>query len=315
MKRIHKEYVGIDVSKNHLDIHIHPVNKKLHVRNSVDGFDKLIQKLSQYSIGQIVCESSGGYQQNVKAALENFGYNVWVVDPNRIKSFIRSEGIRVKTDAHDAKMIALFASEKSCHYVPHKASKELSYLKNLVDRRINLVAMRSNEKKRAKHPSQNLCKKYIKSHITFLENEIQALDKEMDTLIRQSNEFVNRARIIQSAPGVGKTISAMILAHMPELGILDNKSVAALAGVAPYSHESGMYKGRAMISGGRKIARHALYMASLSIISHKKSFLGLFYKTLIDSGKPGKVALVAVMRKLIVILNAMIKNKELWKEK
>jgi len=315
MKSAHTVYVGIDVSKNHLDIHLYPVHKKLHVSNSADGFEKLIHKLSQYSIGQVVCESSGGYQQNVKVTLENLGYNVWVVDPNRIKSFIRSEGIRVKTDVHDAKMIALFASEKSCRYVPYKASKELLHLRSLVDRRINLIAMRSNEKKRTKNPCQNLCREHIESHINFLENEIKALDKEIDTLIKQCNEFFTKSTIIQSAPGIGKTTSAILLAHMPELGTLDTKSVAALAGVAPYTHQSGIYKGHAIISGGRKAVRHALYMASLSIIARKKSSLGLFYKSLIDSRKPGKVALVAVMRKLVIILNVMIKNKTPWKEK
>lgn len=309
MNKITKIYAGVDVSKKHLDVYLEPIAKKIHIANTNQGIKKLLKFLSAYSIAQVVCESSGGYEHNLLLLLRNANYTVWQVNPTRIKAFIVSEGVHIKTDAHDAKMIARFASVKEC---PYRSELQANELRAFVRRRADFIEMAAVEKKRLNHPQQRYCRAEIKRHILFIKEEIKSLNKKIIELITNDNELSRKAKLLESVPGIGKAATSTFLADLPELGKLNNKQIAALVGVAPYTHQSGEYRGRAMIKGGRGYARHILYMVALTA-SRSNPCLRKFYQRLISAKKKAKVALVAVMRKLIVILNVMLERGEYWR--
>ena len=303
-------YVGVDVSKDFLDVYLHPLGKELRIPNTQEGLNKLIKVLANYDVRQIVCESSGGYEYLMLQKLAD--YKIWQVQPKRIRSFIISEGIKAKTDKIDARMIALFASQKQPAYQSIDSSKDQEKLAAWVKRRMDLVYDMTCENNKLRHPQEVHCKEFIAQHISFLENQIKTIENEINKLIKANKVLQNEAEIIESVPGVGKITAATLLAEVPELGKIGNKQIAALVGVAPFIKQSGMSKGTATISGGRNQVRSVLYMASLAAIRFNPP-LKLFYDRLRKAGKRPKVALVAVMRKLLVILNTMICNNQLWK--
>lgn len=311
-KSLTKIYVGVDVSKKWLDIHCNPINKTLHISNDVEGITNLLQKLTKYDVMQVVFESSGGYESILHQMLDKTGYNTWQVDPSRVKAFRISEGIKVKTDAHDAKILSLFATDKKRAYKPKKTSGKMNKLCALIKRRVDLTTMAANEKKRLNHPQQQHCRAIIKKHIVFIKKQIEAIDKEINEIIDKDDELKRKKQIITSIPGVGDTTAASLIASMPELGTVKNNQIAALLGVAPYQRQSGMYIGIAHIQGGRFAPRQMIYMAALTA-SRCNKILAAFYQRLLAAGKKPKVALVAVMRKIIIMLNAMIRGNELWK--
>jgi len=182
----------------------------------------------------------------------------------------------------------------------------------LIKRRVDLITMAANEKKRLNHPQQQYCQEIIKKHIIFIKKQIEAIDKEINKIIEKDDELKRKKQIITSIPGVGDITAASLIASMPELGTVENSQISALLGVAPYQHQSGMYVGTAHIQGGRFAPRQMVYMAALTA-SRCNKILAAFYQRLLSVGKKPKVALVAVMRKIIIILNAMIKGNELWK--
>ncbi|MFH1000538.1 MAG: IS110 family transposase [Bacteroidota bacterium] len=313
MINLPKVYVGVDVSKGYLDIYIYPTEKAFKVKNDTEGIKQLKKTLSQYCIEQVVCESSGGYEHNMLKTLAKCGYKTWLVDPKRIKGFIISEGIKVKTDSIDAKMIALFASQKKCAYekpIKFEASSELQIL---VKRRRELVAIAADEKKRLQQCDDLFYQKSIKTIVIILKKEIDKLEKKIDSLTDDNDDLRRKKAIIKSVPGIGSITANALLADVHELGTITGKEVSALIGVAPYTRQSGTYIGKSYISGGRSYPRHALYMAALSTLNRPKGF-GIFYKKLIDIGKAPKVAIVAVMRKMIVCINALLKKNELWNQ-
>jgi transposase len=312
MDKITEVFVGVDVSKNHLDVYLDPVSKKLQIGNNIHGLKKLLSLLSRYTVVQVVCESSGGYEYGLLTILRKAAYNVWQVDPKRIKAFIVSEGVNVKTDATDAKMIARFASQKQCSYTTQSPSLHANQLRALVRRKADFIGIAATEKKRLRHPQQVYCKEEIKRHIAFIKKEIDKLDKKIMILIENDDEWGRKAKLLESVPGIGKTTASTLLADMPELGKLNSKQIAALIGVAPYNNQSGEYRGQATIKGGRSYPRHILYMAALTA-SRSNPTMRKFYQRLIAAKKKAKVALVAVMRKLIVILNVMLERGEYWK--
>lgn len=311
MTTITKNFVGVDVSKNSLDVYIYPKNQSLKVDNTQEGIDKLLQMFATNNIVQIVCESSGGYENLLIKASNDAGFKTWRVDPKRIKAFIVSEGVRVKTDAIDAKMIARFASQKEADYEQSKRSDIDEKLKALVQRKAILTEMAATEKRRLKGPAGQYYKDSIERIIELIEKEIESFDDSIQELIQQDKNFSKKNEILQSIPGIGKATAAALIADMPELGTIDNKKAAALLGVAPYTKQSGTYRGCEIISGGRPAPRKALYMATLAATRYNKS-MKIFYDRLRDNGKKPKVAVVAVMNKLIVTMNAMLRKNEKW---
>jgi len=312
MNNLPKVFVGVDVSKNNLDVFVHPVKKQLKIENSEEGVAKLKKELSGYDVQRVVCESSGGYEYLLLSTLKNSGYKTWLVDPKRIKAFIVSEGIKAKTDAIDAKMIARFAAEKDSTYESQRCfDEESTKLSALYKRKTDLTEMLVMEKLRLDHPMTKACKNLIEQHIDFLEQQRQAVDSEIDTMIKNNNDWSNKAKIVESVPGIGKATAAALIAELPELGKIENKQIAALLGVAPFTRQSGEWKGNASISGGRSAPRNAVYMATLSAMRYNP-VIKIFYERLRKAGKPAKVAIVAAMRKMITIINTILRKAQMW---
>jgi transposase len=308
-----KVFVGVDVSKDTLDLHIHLLDKTLKAANSKPGFKAIQKWLSTYQVEQIVCESTGGYEYLFVQELRKQGYTVWIVEPSRIKAFIKSEGIKVKTDAFDAKMIAAFAAEKKCRYEVHSPSEKEIELRQLLARRTNLSDMLMMEKTRLKHPMQMYCKDDLADSVAFFKKKITSLEIRIAALVASDNQIKQRVDIIQSIPGFGPVTATAIISSVPECGSLSNKAIAAIFGVAPYAQQSGKTSWSYYIKGGRAEPRRKLYMAALVAIRFNP-VMKAFYTRLKDCGKRSKVAIVAVMRKLATILNTMLKNNTVWKE-
>ncbi len=311
MNTIPQIFVGIDVAKDFYDIHLHPLNKAFRITNDKKGISKLLRILSKYQVQLVVFESSGGYGYFLSKELLANGYKTWQVDPSRIKAFIASEGVHAKTDKIDAKMIALFASQKELKYEKNEPTEIEECLRALVKRRQNLVQMIIIENNRVKHPAQIFCKDRINNHIIFMKDEIYYIEEEIDQLINNNDMFNLKAAIITSIPGLGKVSAFTLIAGLPELGKIADKQISALVGVAPFTQQSGASKGTAIIRGGRKPVRNTLYMATLTALQYNP-IIKEFYDRLRRNGKKPKVAIVAAMRKLIIILNTMVKKNEMW---
>lgn len=305
-------FVGVDVSKNFLDVHINPVNISFRIENSSLGIDQIINKISAYNIKNIVCESSGSYESLMLRKLHKAGLPVWRVNPVLIKGFIISEGIHFKTDLHDAKMIALFASKKDPKYTPVVCySKEREEFVSFIKHREQITSNISNEKKRIKQEHTQFGKDLIKQRITFMEKQLETIKKKTEQLINEDNGLKKSLKILESMPGIGWTTATTLLALVPELGKIKDKKISALMGVAPYTKRSGKYVGIAKISGGRVLPRRKLFMAALTA-SRCNPKMKKFYDKLISKGKKAKVAIIAVIRKMIIILNVMLKNGQTW---
>lgn len=310
--KVSKMFVGVDVSKDTLDICIHE-HSMLKVANSDDGIKNIIKFIKPHNIGQIVCEATGGYETLMINTLSSKGYKVWNADPARIKAFAKSEGIKFKTDAHDAKIIARFAAYKTCPYEQYVFSKKELTVRDLSRRRSDAIKMILMEKKRLNHPKPNLSKQYIEEHITFLKRQINQLDSVIAKTIEKDKVMKAKCAIIESMPGIGPVTSAAIISSLPECGSVNNKQIAALVGVAPYTQESGKSHWQSFTKGGRFEPRQKLYMAAL-VGTRFNPVLKKFYQHLVGQGKRKKIALIAVARKIIVILNTMLKNGTFWNE-
>jgi len=309
MENVTKIFVGVDVSKKRLDVHILPLKCSFAFANTKHGIKKLMNFLKSYDVVQVVCEASGGYESLMLDMLKAQEFKTWSVEPRRIKAFIYSEGKRAKTDTIDAQMIALFASQK---VNPHeKIYEKHPKLHILVNRKKDFVEMITMERLRLQHPNEN-CKYSIKAHIAFMEKQVKSLEKAINKLISDDHELKKKINILESMPGVGRITSATFISELPELGNISNKQISSLVGVAPHPHESGQSKRKTSATGGRCLPRSALFMVAL-VASRHNPVLKLFYQHLIKSGKKAKVALGALMRKIIVILNVMLKNEKYWK--
>lgn len=315
MNKIAKIFVGVDVSKDSLDIYFSRINNHFQVKNTDRGLKEFVKELSLHEgIECIAFESTGGYEAKMARTLEKAGYQTWLIDPSRIKAFIRSEGIKAKTDTIDARMIALFASQKQRSYIPKPLSENHSELRALVKRKEALTDMISMEKKRLKHPLQtSFTQESIADMIMLMEKQKSLVEQKISAVIASNSIWKEKAAIIQSIPGVGETTATALISHMPELGEIDHKKIAALIGLAPYTRESGSYRGKASIYGGRFSPRLPLYMAALTG-ARCNPVLEEFYQRLINNGKLPKVALIATMRKLICIINAMLRDQTYWKK-
>ena len=312
MNTLSKVWIGVDVAKNTLEIHIHPMVKGFSVSNTEAGIQKFLQTLTKYQVEQIVCEASGGYEFLMYRMLKKAGYQIWRVEPKRVKAFIYSEGQRAKTDKIDAKMLAIFASQKQCKNISIELSDEHYKLSSFNALRARLVEINAMQKAQLKGPMmQEHCNKILEDSIAFLEEKIVAIDKEIHLMVKMNQQLSAKIEILTSMTGIGILTAINLATGLPELGILDNKEIVALVGVAPYPRQSGTYIGKASISGGRAVPRKSLYMAALSA-SRSKSIFGSFYKKLRLKGKKAKIAIVALMRKMLVVLNTLIRKNEAW---
>jgi transposase len=303
-------FVGVDVSKDTLDVCAYPTQDSFRVPNSPDGADELIKRLKPIEPRLVVFEATGGYETLAVSSLAAAGLPVVVVNPRQIRDFAKSIGRLAKTDVIDARVIAHFASAVRPELRPLKdtASQELT---GLVTRRRQIVDMIVAETNRLKAATRRN-QRDIQAHIRWLQKRQAQMDDEIKRNIKNSPLWRTTDQILQSAPGVGPGTSSMLISGVPELGQLNNKKIACLIGVAPLNRDSGRYKGRRTIWGGRAQVRAVLYMSALSAIQHNP-VIRQFYQRLTDAGKCFKVAIVACMRKLLIILNAMVRDQTKWR--
>ena len=311
MKTVPKIYVGVDVSKNFLDVAYHPTGKHFRVSNNIIGINKMIKRLSSHQVVRIACESSGGYERTMLKLLRKADYSVQLMDPKLIKYFILSKKIKAKTDKIDASMIALFTAHNEPEYTPPIITEKHEELRDMVRRRYAFVEDIAREKKRLKQAFSQKAKNFIFNHIKFLEEQIDLVNKEIEHLIASNSEWKKAQRLLLSMPGFGEISTAALIAEIPELGQIENKQAASILGVAPGTKQSGNFEGRATISGGRFMIRKIIYMAALSA-SHSKGKFSAYYQRLKNKGKKPKVCLVALMNKMISIANTLLKKGEEW---
>jgi len=302
-------HVGIDVAKDSMEITVHENQEKWSFTNDETGIAKLITRMKKLGPSLIVMEATGGYEVTVAAELQSMGFPVAVVNPRHVRDFARSVGILAKTDALDAKVIARYAAtvKPEPRSLPAEETRRLGVI---MMRRRQIVAMRTAEKNRL-HQADAAVGKRIKAHITWLEQELDDINKDLKQKIESSPEWKEKNDILQSVPGVGQNLAMTILSDFPELGQLNRKQAAALSGVAPFNRDSGAMRGKRSIWGGRGVVRTAVYMSIVSSIRYNPQ-IKAFYQRLVAAGKIHKVAMVACMRKLLCILNVMLKNHTFW---
>jgi transposase len=302
-------FVGIDVAKDELVVATRPVLAHWVVANTAAGWAELVERLRPQAPSRVVLEATGGYETAVVAALAAAGLPVVVVNPRQVREFAKATGQLAKTDRLDAAVLALFA-ERVQPAVRPLSDDETAELAALVLRRRQLIEMLVAEKNRL-GLARKAVRKDLKSHIADLERRLRITDTTLRAAIEASPVWRAKDDLLQSAPAVGTVVSLTLLAELPELGQLTRKQIAALVGVAPVARESGTMRGRRAIAGGRAAVRAALYMAAL-VATRVNPIIRAFYHRLLAAGKPKKVALVACMRKLLTILNAMVRTHTPW---
>lgn len=309
-----KMYVGIDVSKDKLDVHIHPSGERFEVLRTEYGAEQLVTRLKSHDLAVIAIEATGGYEVMVVAALAAAGLPVAVVNPKRVHNYAKALGVSAKTDALDAHVIARFA----CDVKPQVRAlpdAETLVLGEVLTRRRQIVQMITAEKNRAlRMVSQKHMQKSIGRIITALEAELARLDGSIDGMVKASPLWSEREELLSSVPGVGKVIARTLLAEIPELGTLDRRQVAALAGLAPWTRQSGQWRGHSMIGGGREVPRTVLFLGAMAAARHNPD-LKAFSLRLLNAGKSKKAVLTAVSRKLLTILNAILRDGIPWSQK
>lgn len=304
-------FVGIDVSKRRLDVAMRPTGERESVANDKAGIKALVKRLAKNQPAWIVLEATGGLERPVTLALVGAELPVVVVNPRQVRDFAKATGQLAKTDSIDADVLAHFAEAVRPQLRPLPDAVTLE-LRALTARRRQIIEMIGAEKNRLATASK-IVKKRIDAHIRWLEQELQRADQDLDQSIQQSPIWQENENLLRSVPSIGPVTSRTLLAELPELGTLNRKQISALAGLAPFNRDSGSLKGRRSIWGGRAPVRSALYMAAL-VATRRNSVLRAFFERLRAKGKLFKVALVACMRKLLTILNSMIKHKTRWSE-
>lgn len=312
MSRREKLWVGVDVSKASLDVYVHPTAQRYSFSQSEEGLSDLPERLKALSPALVVLEASGGYEATAAGMLADSGVPVVVVNPRQVRDFARATGILAKTDSIDARILARFGEAVQPEPRP-LAGEDARELNSLVRRRRQLVEMLTMEKNRLKRASGRVARD-IEEHIAWLKARLDHTNREMSGLIRTSPLWREKDALYRSVPGIGPVLSAALMVDLPELGSLNRRQIAALAGVAPFNRDSGTLKGRRTIWGGRGRLRAVLYMGVISAKRYNP-VVKAFYERLRKAGKPVKVALTACMRKLLVILNAMVKHNTHWNEK
>jgi transposase len=304
--------VGIDVAKDKLDVGVRPSGERFVVSRAEAGLEELKDRLRRLGVAVVGLEATGGYETVVAASLSAAGLPVVVVNPAQVRAFANALGKRAKTDPIDAAVIAHFieATKPKVRPLPDEATRQLS---DLVGRRSQILAMIVAEEQRKKHRPNKRMLASIERLLTALQRELADLDGQIREAIKASPVWREKDELLESVPGVGPAISSRLLAGLPELGSLDRRQIAALGGLAPWTRQSGRWKGKSFIGGGRAGVRSALFMGALVAVKHNR-MLKAFYQRLLAAGKEKMVALIAVARKLLTILNAILRDGEPWRE-
>jgi transposase len=302
-------FIGIDVSKDSLEVTVRPSNATMSFSNKDEGIDLFIESLRALQPELIVMEATGSYHQLVLGRLLASGLAAIAINPRQARDFARAIGRLAKTDDIDAQVLAEFA-DKIRPEVRPIADEATQQLDAICTRRRQLVAMIAAEKNRH-HSGPASIRVQIKKHIVWLEKQIEELENDLDKMIRSTPAWREKDDLLRSCKGIGPTTSHTMLAGLPELGLLSRHQIAALVGIAPFNRDTGKHRGQRHIQGGRVDVRCVLYMATLSAI-RSNSAIRAFYKRLIAAGKAKKVAITACMRKLLTILNAMIRTNTRW---
>ena len=309
-------FVGIDVAKAELVVSVLPSAQRFAVTNDEVGVRTLVERLRPVAPQLIVLEATGGYELLAVAALAAAALPVVVVNPRQVRDFAKATGQLAKTDRIDADILARFADvvRPEVRIIPDAAAHELDAL---LTRRRQLLEMLQAERNRVGQvfgTGKKQVRKSLTAHITFLERELRTTDTELGEMVRQSPVWRERDELLRSVPGVGPVLSRTLLADLPELGRLSRRAVAKLVGVAPLSRDSGTMRGRRFVQGGRAAVRGVLYMAAL-VATRRNTVIREFYLRLVAAGKPKKLALVACMRKLLTILNTIVRTNTTWSVK
>lgn len=303
-------YVGIDVSKEGLDVAVRPAGSGWRATNDEGGIRELVARVRALAPTLLVLEATGGYERAIVAALAAAALPVVVANPRQVRAFARATGQLAKTDAIDAAILALFA-ERVRPEIRLLPAEEAQALDALLTRRRQLLEMLVAEQNRLSLARQPV-RRGIEQHVRWLQRQLKDVDSELDGAIHASPAWRATDNLLQSVPGVGPVLSRTLLGELPELGRLDRKQIAALVGVAPLARDSGTYRGKRGTWGGRATIRPVLYMAAVTA-ARFNPVIRVFYQRLKAAGKPSKVALVACMRKLLVILNAMVRSGTAWR--
>lgn len=306
-------YVGIDVSKDRLDVAVRPTGEIFTVARNGAGIDELIERLAAISPRLVAIEATGGFETIVAAGLAGAGLPVVVVNPAQVRAFANALGKRAKTDPIDAMVIAHFAeaTKPQLRQLPDEMTRLLA---DLVARRRQIVEMIAAESQRARRVSNHRLKKSMARLHKALEKELSELDDDIGDHVRGTPAWAEKEDLLASVPGIGPTIARSLIAEMPELGTLDRRQIAALAGLAPWTRQSGQWRGKSFIGGGRASVRRVLFMGAM-VAARFNPTLKLFRDKLVAAGKPKLVAIIAVARKLLTILNAILRDKTPWQLK
>lgn len=305
-----ERFVGIDVSKDLLDVHVRPVGTVRQFANTSEGLDALLDWLRSLGVTLIVVEASGGYERALLTALSLGGLPVSLVNPKRVRDFAKAVGRLAKTDAIDAAVLAHFV-EMIRPPVWSMPDADAQKLQALLTRRTQLVQMRTMEKNRLAALRVSRVRRSVQNVIRTLDREIRQADQDLGDAIRACPEWAAKDDLLQSIPGIGPGLSRTLLIEMPELGTLSREQAAALAGVAPINRESGQYRGKRMIAGGRAFVRSMLYLAGHAA-RRGNATLRAFAERLKAAGKAPKVIRIALARKLLIIANAVLRDNKAW---
>ena len=305
--------IGIDVSKDRLDVHELPGEQRTTCDNAPAGHDSLIAWCRLHHPERIVLEASGGYETAVAAAVARAGLPVIVVNPLQVRRFAQALGVQAKTDRIDARVLAQFAQAVAPEIRPLK-DEQTAELDALVTRRRQLLEMLGAERQRRARAAKGPVRRSLDAHIAWLEKQVSNTERDIASLIRSSPVWREKEDILASIKGVGRVTTSTLLAALPELGTLSRQAIAALAGLAPFARDSGSWRGKRFVGGGRPDVRRALYMAAL-VASRRNPALREVYQRLVARGKPKKLALTALMRKLLVLMNSMLRTKTRWEQR
>ena len=303
-------FVGVDGAKDRLDVHLRPTGEALAVARDGDGLTALIERLAKLAPSLIVLEATGGFEATVAAALSAAGLPLVVVNPRQIRDFARATGRLAKTDRLDAEAIARFAEavRPEPRALPDAAARHLG---ELVARRRQLIEMLGSESQRRRQLREPKLVRRVDAHLVWLQKELARIETDLGDTVRGSPVWRAAEDLLVSVPGIGKTSARLLIAELPELGHLDRRQIASLVGVAPVNRDSGTFRGRRTVMGGRADVRKALYMPTLTAIRFNPALKALYLR-LTGRGKPAKVALTAAMRKLLTILNAILTSQIPW---
>lgn len=303
------QWIGIDVSKATLDVYIRPMGKAFQVANTEIEIANLVKRLQSYDLNLIVLEATGGLETELVIQLQAALLPVALINPRQGRDFAKATGKLAKTDAIDAQILAHFgeAMKPQVLAIGSEAARQLG---ELISRRRQLVEMSTAEKNR-RDRARGKALADIEAHIDYLDKRLQQLNQEIDELTQNNQQWIDKVNLLKTTPGIGQVISTTLVSDLPELGQLTAKQISRLVGVAPINHDSGQHKGKRMINGGRAHVRAILYMGAVVAMRHNP-VIKAFYQRLVERGKPKKLAITACVHKILVILNAMVRDHLPW---